>query len=323
MSGSGRASLDGWCGFPLSRREGLLVPAAPRRAVVNALGMVDAHSPGRAAAVALAQLGGRLGLGRVVPVRRRLEPTPMAWLEARLGSAAALLPPGTATMAVGRHRERADVLLMDAAGRPLGFLRLSAVPAVRARMEREAAVLALLGPEPAPGVRAPRVLAEGHHEEWGWQLLDPLPDGPHRRPHLTTPQLARIVDGFRERLAALPGGGSAAPGHVPGHGDFTHRNLRRTADGALWLIDWEYAEWMPALADELRYWTAHHAFALLQRPRRAARDIVARLRTRGSDEAIAEAVAWPEFNRPAEAAIRSAVAALVGARAHVRAASES
>jgi hypothetical protein len=72
---------------------------------------------------------------------------------------------------------------------------------------------------------------------------------------------------------------------------------------------------MPPLADELRYWTAHHAYSLRLNPRRAAGHIVNVLRTRGSDDDIREAVAFPVFNRPREQAIRSAVGELLASTA--------
>jgi hypothetical protein len=314
MRGSSSPALQqigSWRGVPLNvLRGGTLLPTGPRRALVNGLNLIDAYTPLRAALLEVVRQASFIV--PAVPLRRTLHADLATWLIDRIDNPADVIPHETRTLAAGRHDSRVDLLLMARDGEPLGFLRLSDADHVQRRMEHEAHILHMLQqPQPAT-FRVPALRMEGSRGVWRWQLFEPLPDGPLQRPRIEPRRLASVVDEYRERIADLPQPANTPASHVPGHGDFTHRNLRVARDGTLWLIDWEYARWMPRLADELRFWAAWHAFTLLQRPQRAARRIVEILRDRGSDAEIAEAVAWPEFNRRAEAGIRNAVAALLG-----------
>jgi hypothetical protein len=314
MKGSSSPALQqigSWRGVPLNvLRGGTLLPAGPRRAVVNGLNLVDAHTPLRAALLEVVRRASFIV--PAVPLRRTLHADLAEWLIDRIDNPGEVIPGETRTLAVGRHESRVDLLLMARDGEPLGFLRLSDSAHVQRRMEHEAHVVRMLQrPQPAT-FRVPALRMQGCRGAWSWQFFEPLPDGPLRRPRIEPRRLAGVVDEYRDRIVDLARPLDTPLAHVPGHGDFTHRNLRVARDGTLWLIDWEYARWMPRLADELRFWAARYAFTLLQRPQHAARRIVEILRDRGSDAEIAEAVAWPEFNRPAEAAIRNAVAALLG-----------
>jgi hypothetical protein len=307
-----RAFPAGWRGVPVSRGAGgLLLPPCPRRAFSNGLGLIDAYTPVREALVAVARGLNRLSLARLSPLRRDLDPKDREWLVQWLATVGDKVADGAATMAVMRHTRRLDLLLMDSAGVPLVFVKVGLDSDNSERMAREAKVMALLRDGPTWQARVPELRMQGELAGRPYSVYQPLPDGPHRRPPPDPALVERTTQEIRERLSHLPRAVSVPAHHVPGHGDFTHRNLRLGNDGSLWLIDWEYAEWMPPLADELRYWAAHYAFSVRPRPSAAAHKIAAILRSRGTDADIAEAVAWPEFNRPAEKSIRDALGALV------------
>ena len=204
-----------------------------------------------------------------------------------------------------------DLLLMDQNGSPLAFVKVGSDRRNRERMLQEVRIRKTVREGLGARVRIPRLLGDGELHGRLYTVFEPIVDGAHRRPDPDPDLVGAAITEVHERLSGLPRGASVPPHHVAGHGDFTHRNVRLGTDGALWLFDWEHVGWMPPLADELRYWTAHHAFSLMPRPARAAREIVRILRNRGSEADIAEAVAWPEFNRRPEQAIRQAVGALV------------
>jgi hypothetical protein len=307
--------VDTWRGIPLTpRQRTLILPAAPPRAVRNALGLVDSHTPFRSFLVSCARSFSRSRLIPLLPIRRRPADAARQELGLLIRRVSGELPGTPAVMAVAMREERIDALLMDAVGVPLAFVKLATGADAAERMEMEAGVLACLREPADPLVRVPRMLAAGSLGDWPYHTYEPIPDGAHRRPEPDAELVRAVGREVRERLAALPRPADIPSHHVPGHGDFTHRNLRAAADGSLWLLDWEYARWMPVLADELRYWTTHYAFGFRLDPQGAARRIVAVLRGRGTDDDIAEAVAFPEFNRPREQAIRGAVGALVGMR---------
>jgi hypothetical protein len=200
---------------------------------------------------------------------------------------------------------------MDEDGVPTAFLKLGWSSKTEDRIQREVQVLQHFVDHPPGRFRAPQILASGEFEGERYRLFEPLPDGAHTRPSPDANRIESVVDEFRACLSDLEKPPDIPRHYVPGHGDFTHRNLRMASDGNLWLFDWEYCEWMPPLADELRYWAAHYAFAIMPRPQAVARKIVDTLRHRGTVDDIREAVAWPEFNRPAEQAIRQAVGRIV------------
>jgi hypothetical protein len=292
--------------------QGLRLPAAPRRAICNGLGLFDAHSPWRSAVVRVTR--GLVGAGasrawQWLGAREAMDPD---WWTALCATVVEPVVGAVGSAALARRSDRFDVLLMDAEGVPTAFLKLGWSSATEARIQREVEVLEHFLGHPPRTFRVPRVLASGEFEGQRYRLFEPLPDGAHARPSPDADRIARVVDDFRASLAELDKPGETPAHYVPGHGDFTHRNLRMAPDGQLWLFDWEYCEWMPPLADELRYWAAHYAFRIAQRPQASARRILEILRDRGTVADIREAVAWPEFNRPAERAIRQAVGHMVG-----------
>lgn len=290
---------------------GLRLPSAPRRAISNGLGLFDAHNPWRSAAVSVTRSLVRAGAGRGwqwIGVRDRMDPE---WWMAMCTSVAEPVVGPVGCAALARRSDRFDVLLMDRDGIPIAFLKFGGSVGSEERARTELEVLEHLAGEPLRTFHVPQVLATGSFEGQAYRLFEPLPDGVHTRPVPDASRIASVVDEFRLRLAGLDRPSTVPAHYVPGHGDFTPRNLRLTPDEDLWLFDWEYCRWMPPLADELRYWTSHHAFRIAQRPQASARRIVGILRDRGTGDDIREAVAWPEFNRPAEEAIRRAVGQLV------------
>jgi len=290
---------------------GLRLPPAPSRAICNGLGLFDAHSPWRSAAVRVTR--GLVGAGasrawQRLGAREAMDP---GWWTAMCATVVEPVVGAVGCAALARRSDRFDVLFMDEDGVPTAFLKIGWSSKSEDRIQRECHVLERFVDHP-PGVfRVPRVLASGEFEGEHYRLFEPLPDGAHARPAPDANRIASVVDEFRACLAGLEKPRDI-PGHyVPGHGDFTHRNLRMAPDGALWLFDWEYCDWMPPLADELRYWAAHYAFTIRPRPRASARKILDILSQRGTADDIREAVALPEFNRPAERAIRQAVGHMV------------
>jgi hypothetical protein len=305
-----------WRGIPLRPRErSLILPVGPPRALSNAFGLVDAHTPARSLLVACARGFSKTGMMPLIPVRRKPANEVGHRLQQLLPKVAGSLHQEPAVMAVAIRDGRIDVLLMDPAGVPVAFLKLATGANAEGRMTSEARVLEGIRTPAKARAHIPRILARGEVDGRSFHVYEPLPDGPHGRPAPDPELIAAVAHDVRDRLADLPRRGDVPIHFVPGHGDFTHRNLRAAGDGSLWLLDWEYARWMPPLADELRYWTAHHAYSLRLNPRRAAGHIVNVLRTRGSDDDIREAVAFPVFNRPREQAIRSAVGELLASTA--------
>jgi hypothetical protein len=286
---------------------GLRLPAAPRRAICNGLGLFDAHNPWRSTAVRVTRGLVEVGVSRAwhwFGPREAMDPD---WWTTLCSTVVEPVVGAVGSAALARRSDRFDVLLMDEDGVPTAFLKLGWSSESEDRIQREVQVLEHFAAHPPGAFRVPQVLASGEFEGERYRLFEPLPDGAHSRPAPNANRIASVVDEFRACLADLEKPPDI-PGHyVPGHGDFTHRNLRLASDGDLWLFDWEYCEWMPPLADELRYWAAYYAFTIVQRPRASARKILDVLRHRGTADEIREAVAWPEFNRPAEWAIRQAV----------------
>jgi hypothetical protein len=291
---------------------GLLLSPGPPSAVRNGLGLFDAHTPLRELAVSGARVLAGSPATLLFRSPRAARSVDTAFWDRWVAEVAEPVTGPVGSAALARRTGRDDVLLMDRRGVPLAFVKMATSPEARQRMERERGILLRLQDGRPAAFRVPRVVDRGGDGERTWHILEPLPDGPHTRPPEDEDQIAAIVDDLRRCLAGHPRPAETPAHFVPGHGDLTHRNLRRASDGRLWLFDWEYARWMPRLADELRYWAAHFAFGVIPRPRASARRILEILRGRGTDGDVREAVAWPEFNRPGEAAIREAVRSLLG-----------
>lgn len=289
----------------------LLVPARPRRAALAGLSLYDAVSPRQRRILRVGRAAARLGLIRLLP--RAVEvadvPTRGWWSEWVAG----VVEPAVGAVGFRPRRTsegRVRCLLLAEDGSPRAFAKIVAARGSGV-LEREATVHAVLDQESPLRFRVPRMLRRGRLGDWTYLLFEAIPDVSHR-PLPGDPRLvAEIVDELQTSFAGLPRPADVPADHVPGHGDFTRRNARVTADGEVWVIDWEYAGWMPRLADELRFWAHHVGHGWRWPARRHAERVVRILRARGSDDEILEAVAWPEFNTPAEQAVRDATAALV------------
>ncbi len=290
---------------------GLRLSVAPRRAIRNGLGLFDAHNPWRSAAVRLTRGLVDFGGSAAWQWLGAQEPMDPDWWMALCTTVVEPVAGAVGSAALARRSDRFDVLFMDEDGVPNAFLKLGWSSESEDRIQREVQILKHFVNHPPGRFRVPQILASGEFEGQRYRLFEPLPDGVHTRPAPDALRIGSVVDEFQACLGDLEKSPDIPRHYVPGHGDFTHRNLRMACDGNLWLFDWEYCEWMPPLADELRYWAAHYAFAIMPRPRAAARKIVDTLRHRGTVNDIREAVVWPEFNRPVEQAIRQAVGRIV------------
>ena len=306
-TGSGRA---GRLGFP-PRTGYLVLPGGDRRAAVSGLALYTPLYARQVAAVAATRALLRLGAGRVLRLRPQVElPDDGAWrrwlaevVEPHVGPVAdqAWLP---------RTDDRTCALLLDAAGAPLAFVKLrSHEEADRS----EPAVLRLLATRPARTFRTPRLIADADFLHRHARVLEPLPEGPHRRPPRDPARVAAVVDELQELLEDLPRPAGVPARWRPAHGDLSPRNVRVAGDGHWWVYDWEYAGWGPRLADELRYWIADHAFRRGTDPVRDAERVLALLLRRGSESDVVDALHRRHFGKPAEDAIRRQVARLVGA----------
>ncbi len=210
--------------------------------------------------------------------------------------------------------DRIVALLMTASGRPRGFAKVWRDPPGPPRpvpyMQCE--VLQRLSGDRLSAFRVCALLLEGTLEGWAYQLFEPLPFGPHSRVAADPVRIARIFDEIRERLADVPRSANIPPHYLLGHGDFTPRNVRRASDGYVWVLDWEYARWAPRLVDELQFWTAEFSWRVRPRPDRDGRRVLARLRERGDDASIAEALCWGSYMTPGQSAIAKVVAREIG-----------
>jgi hypothetical protein len=293
---------------------GLLLSPSPPRAVINGLGLFDAYHPLREIAVGGARALARSRLTVFLRSQRTAMGVDGPWWDRWIAEVAEPMTGPVGSAALARRKGRDDILLMDRRGVPLAFAKVGTGSSVgaRQRMEHELDVLQRVQESKPLAFRAPRLLGRGADGSRTLHFCEPLPDGPHTRPAVDPARLAAVVDDLRRCLVELPRSAATPTHFVPGHGDLTHRNLRRASDGRLWLFDWEYTRWTPRLADELRYWAAHFAAGVIFRPKASARWILKTLQKRGTNRELWEAVVWPVFNRPREAAIREAVRSLLG-----------
>ena len=301
------------CFPPWSDR--LRISPRPAKAIHNGLNLFDTYHPFRSATVNFARAFVGLGGHRLW---RWLDSTSMsnaAWWSEFHVSVVEPIVGKIGSAAVARRYDRVDALLMGNDGAAKAFAKVLSTQEDVDRMRREGHVLQLILAARPANFRVPAILTEGTLHGLHYWLFEPLPDGPHWRPPPDPVLIAGVIDELQDCLQDLGKPPNALGHHVPAHGDFTHRNLRLCTDGGLWLFDWEYCDWMPLLADELRYWTCHYAYRTIPRPRAAARDILNILNQRGTTDDICEAVAWPEYNRQSEAAIRGEIWKLLAGRA--------
>jgi hypothetical protein len=297
-------------GFP-RRTPYLVLPGANPRAARAGLALYTSLYPHQVVAASTARLLLRLGAGDLLRLRRPADlPDPEAWAAWCKDVATPVVGEIADAAVLFGEEGRASAILFDAAGAPVGFLKLR--PACEAD-DVEPVVVAALRDGPLRTFRTPRVLVDSYLEGRHARLLEPLPEGLHRRPPRRPDHLAALVDELQLRLAELPKPADTPSWWRPAHGDLTPRNVRLAADGWWWVFDWEYFAWAPRLTDELRYWAADFGFRSRPKPARDGRRILELLRRRGSDEEIVEALRWPLFNQPIEKAMRDEVARFVGA----------
>jgi hypothetical protein len=297
--------LRGGLGFPWRGRH-LILPRETRRATAAGLGLYDATLLHQRFAVHLADALIRTGMSRGLRRIRDVEDPGIRLLRRWLLQGGTSWGRDATHAAVVTGVDRAHALLLVGDGCPHVFVkaRREDPDLYRSALE-EAAINLLQNPSP----RTFRVPALRHAEDFcGWhvQVFDPLPEGLHRRPRHDPDRLVEVVSELQQRLDSLAVS-TATDEDVVCHGDFTPRNLRLTADGTLWLTDWEYARPGPRLADELRYWTVEFATRGIKMADRHGRRIVQLLRRRGTDEEIVHALRGREFLTPYEQRLRAAV----------------
>jgi hypothetical protein len=289
-----------YLGFP-PRRHYLTLPAGNRRIALQGLGLYDATFLHQRFALAAGRL--LLGLGLEFPFRLRYDPPVPEWWDRWLAEVAEpLLGPvaHTAFRLPGQpgFAQRVTVLLFGTDARPLAFGKLLA------RDEPSALSVAAqeeLTANPPASFHIPHLLAHGRFDNMAYQLHEILPAGPHRQPGFDPAMVHRVIDELQDRLGSLPRTPETPESHVPAHTDFLSINLRRAADGNLWLIDWDNVTWAPPLTDELAYWMGGVARRFGPTGRRRIEQVRELLRSRGTDEQIATAIAWRKVGRPVEA----------------------
>jgi hypothetical protein len=97
----------------------------------------------------------------------------------------------------------------------------------------------------------PTPVATGAVAGWHYLVTSVLTPELHRMP--SNPPLDQITGEIADALADLTKSPETPAHWRPMHGDFTPWNLRQRADGSLFLVDWEDAEWAPPGADALLY----------------------------------------------------------------------
>ncbi|MEE8490010.1 MAG: hypothetical protein V3S60_00060 [Acidimicrobiia bacterium] len=289
-----------YLGFP-PRRHYLTLPAGNRQIALQGLGLYDATFLHQRFALASGRL--LLGLGLEFPFRLRYDPPVPEWWDRWLAEVAEpLLGPvaHTAFRLPGQpgFAQRVTVLLFGADARPLAFGKLLA--------RDEPSALSVVAQEeltanPPASFHIPHLLAHGRFDNMAYQLHEILPAGPHRQPDFDPAMVHRVIDELQDRLGSLPRTPEIPESHVPAHTDFLSINFRRAADGNLWLIDWDNVDWAPPLTDELAYWMGGVARRFGPTGRRRIEQVRELLRSRGTDEQIATAIAWRKVRRAVEA----------------------
>jgi hypothetical protein len=235
----------GWVNLPRSKGARWYLPRGPRLTATAALGIYQPMTPrgttGWGAARALAAAGGFRLLPRMAapprPVREALAP---------------YLPPrASVAVARGGRPGRYTAVLLDTDGNVHGLAKLALEGDGPDSLEREAEIIAAVGPRLPALLSAPRVLAQ----QPGILVLEYATWKPRARPWALPPEVALAMG---QLFASGPGECG------PTHGDFAPWNLLQT-DGGWTLIDWESgSEIGEAFHDVIHYWVQAHA--LLRRP---------------------------------------------------------
>ncbi len=201
----------------------------------------------RAAWVATAALGTHALRGRAAPWKAPMSHEVWASLVARWRHVVGGFDSMAIAHPVASRPELRLLLLSQHEPRATVKLRSSATDLAR----HEVSVLAMMAESRPRSHRTPQVLGAGEVEGWSYLLLTPLPAKIHRPPD--HPPLSGIVGEISVGLGRLDRLGSVPHHWQPMHGELAPWTLRRTADGALVLLDWEGAAWGPPGADEVFY----------------------------------------------------------------------
>ena len=288
-------------GFPLGRHF-IVLPRRPARAALGGLALYDAVYLHQVMALAIGKalirvrLGGLLRLRYAAPLpesswwRGFLEDVAVPLLGAIDSTAFRLLGPA------GCEPDRFTSIVLDDAGAALAFIKVWRVDHERVETS---ALVARLGSGPSGEFRVPRLLASGRLGGRSYMIQEPLPEGGHRRMTPEQGRLRRVIVDLQQRLSKGHRPETTPAGFVPVHGSLTPLNLRETADGRLWLVDWDKSGWGPPHYDEVRYWLSD----LARRPQGSARRKARRIATLIDDvppQEVAEALAWRLGVRPTE-----------------------
>ncbi len=195
------------------------------------------------------------------------------------------------------YAQRVTALLFDSDARVLAFSK----HLVRdAPGDLSVAAQEELVGNPPQSFKIPRLLAHGYFDDLAYQVHERLPAGEHRQPKFDPDLVYRVIDELQERLAAFTRPPGTPAEYVPAHTDFLSINLRRAADGNLWLIDWDNVAFAPPLTDELAYWMGWYARRFGPTTARRVEQVRNLLRDRGTDEQIAAAIEWRKTRKPFE-----------------------
>ncbi|NNC92568.1 MAG: phosphotransferase [Acidimicrobiia bacterium] len=289
-----------YIGFPPGKHY-LTLPARNRDVATGGLALYDATFLHQRFAMAVGRRLLRFGIEW--PFRLRYQPPVPDWWDRWIEDVA---EPAVGAVAATAFRlpglpdyaPRITALLFDGNGQILAFAKhlVRDEPSDLSITAQE-----LLTARPAGSFHIPALLAHGRFEDMAYQMHAPLPSGGHRQPEPEPTGIERVIDELQSRLAALPRAAGTPEHYVPVHRDFLAINLRRGADGHLWLIDWDNVGWGPPLTDELAFWMGGVARRFGRTGIRQAEHVLRLLRRRGSDGEIREAIEWRLRHQPREA----------------------
>lgn len=289
-----------YIGFPPGKHY-LTLPAGNRKVALGGLALYDATFFHQRFALGAGRIMLRAGFER--PLRLKYSPPIPDWwgrwvtevAEPQVGPVAhtAFRLPG-----LPDYAQRVTTLLFDAEGKVLAFAK----HLVRDEpSEASIAAQELLTATPARSFRVPSLLAHGRFEDTAFHMHQPMPSGPHRQPRSDPEVIESVIDDLQAGLASLPKPAETPAHYVPVHRDFLAINLRRAADGNLYLIDWDNVGWGPPLTDELAYWMGGVARSFGPTGSRKVQRVHDLLRRRGTDAQIGEAIEWRLGHKPVEA----------------------
>jgi hypothetical protein len=275
-------TVESYFVLPQLARATLLIPDTPRAATVGALlnfrGLRRTATNVQRTILGNAARTGAFPFPHLRLQRRRDGPAPtfpLAAVADALGKAEVW-----ASIGINMSANRKTTLqLVDADGSPLGFAKFAWEPVSDAAVRTEAQALEAVGGKHGPA-RAPALLATGTYYDHPFIVSEALPpDSVGVRSRVAPPSAAELYSilplsrkarvaetaqyaALRTRLAALPlrpentqvleateglldalhQRDAVVPVQSRWHGDLAAWNTARSADGTLWLWDWESSE---------------------------------------------------------------------------------